>query len=399
MMDVQYARAVALTAQGFGRAAVGQPGRPQLRKLVSRLGLLQIDSVNVLQRAHYMPIYSRLGAFDTDLLHAAAYRNPRLVVESWAHEAAYLDVNLWQAMAFRRQNSKQVRNGPASIAAQRPELIDDVLEKVRMRGPVTARELEGEEKRDSSNWGWNWSDAKKALEYLFYNGQVLVSERNSSFERRYDLAERVLPQAVYSQPPLTSAEGHRVVVEHAVRALGVATELSIRDYFRLEPTPTRTALRELIEAGVIEQTTVEGWAKPAFHATGIRTARNLQVTTLLSPFDPLVFHRPRTEELFGFRYRIEIYVPRSQRVHGYYVLPFMYRNELSARVDLKADRSTGRLLVHSAFVENGAAEGCAEALAAELSRLAGWLELNQIVAPEIGDFATELTWALNRVIG
>jgi uncharacterized protein YcaQ len=393
------ARRIALAAQGFTRPRVGLEREVTARhvgRVVDRLGFFQIDSVNVLARAHYLPLYSRLGPYDRELLHRASGRAPRRLFEYWAHEAALVDVRLWPALRFRMDEGARMWGSMRRIAEEQPELVQRVLEEVRLRGPLTAREIEHDVPRSSDHWGWNWSEVKMALEYLFYRGQVTAARRNSAFERVYDVPERVIPPAVLAQEPLTSAEAHRELVGHAASALGIGTAQCLRDYFRLQPEPTRVAVAELVEAGDLVPATIAGWNRPAYlHRDAVRP-RSVSARALLSPFDPLVFERTRTERLFDFRYRIEIYVPADQRVHGYYVLPFLLGDRLVARVDLKADRVAGRLLVHSAWAESHAPASTADELAAELTLMAQWLGLGSVSPPAAGDLAGELTSALAR---
>lgn len=387
------ARRIALAAQGFTRAQPPVVRREHVARVARRLGFFQIDSVNVLQRAHYLPLYSRLGPYDTDLLHRAAGRAPRLLFEYWAHEAALVDVDLWPAMSHKMRSGRGMWGGMARAAEENPELIDEVEAAVARFGPVTARELDarfGAQERQREHWGWNWSQTKQSLEYLFFVGRVSAARRNAAFEREYDLPERVLPARVMALPEPSDEEAHLTLVGHAARALGVATTQCLRDYFRLAPEPTAEAVRTLLADGTLEPVTIDGWKRPAFlYAEAVRP-RKVEARTLLSPFDPLVFERTRTERLFGFRYRIEIYVPEAQRVHGYYVLPFLLGDALVARVDLKADRARGRLLVLGAFAEDDAPAHTAAELAAELRRLAGWLGLGEIEVGDRGDLAPAL---------
>ena len=392
------ARRIALAAQGFTRPRPDDVAMRHVQRVIDRLGFFQIDSVNVLQRAHYMPLFSRLGAYDTELLHRAAGRKPRRLFEYWAHEAALVDVNLWQAFQFRMESGARMWGGIKRIHDENPEFVQWVLDEVRANGPLTAREVEHDVPRQKDNWGWNWSEVKTALEYLFYKGQVTAARRNSAFERVYDLPERVIPRAQLDAPPLDEAEAHRVLVSHAARALGVGTAQCFRDYFRMAPEPTKVAIEQLVESGELTPTTITGWRRPAYlHRDAVRP-RKVSARALLSPFDPLVFERTRTELLFDFRYRIEIYVPAAKRVHGYYVLPFLLGDRLVARVDLKADRQAGTLIVHGAWAEDHAPEATATELAAELREMAGWLGLDDVTPPTKGDLAGELTACLGRHI-
>jgi uncharacterized protein YcaQ len=398
-LTVLQARRIALAAQGFTRPRPGLDGAVTARHLgrvVDRLGFFQIDSVNVLVRAHYMPLFSRLGPYDRELLHRAAGRRPRRLFEYWAHEAALVDVRLWPAFRFRMESRLRMWGSMARIIEDKPELVARVLDEVRANGPLTAREIEHDAPRDKDNWGWNWSEVKMALEYLFYSGEVTAARRNSAFERVYDLPERVLPPEVVAAQPLAPAEAHRVLVSHAARALGVGTAQCFRDYFRTAPEPTKTAIEELVEAGELVPTVIAGWNRPAYRHRDAVRPRSVDARALLSPFDPLVFERTRAEKLFDFRYRIEIYVPADKRVHGYYVLPFLLGDRLVARVDLKADRQAGALVVHGAWAESHAPERTADELAQELGLMARWLGLSSVVPPVKGDLAGELTASLAR---
>ncbi|MEV7395668.1 crosslink repair DNA glycosylase YcaQ family protein [Aeromicrobium sp. NPDC092404] len=400
-MDLTRSQAarIALGAQGFTRPRPGLDGEVASRhvnRIIERLGFFQIDSVNVLVRAHYMPLFSRLGPYDRELLHRAASRRPRRLFEYWAHEAALVDVRLWQAFQFRMDSGARMWGSMAQIIEQKPEFVAWVLQEVRDKGPMTAREIEHDAPRDKDSWGWNWSEVKMALEYLFYKGQVTAARRNSAFERVYDLPERVIPQAQLDEPPLDPAQAHRVLVSHAARALGVGTAQCLRDYFRMAPEPTKAAIDELVATGELVPATIAGWKRPAYVHRDATRPRKVAARALLSPFDPLVFERTRTEQLFDFRYRIEIYVPAHKRVHGYYVLPFLLGDRLVARVDLKADRQSGSLLVHGAWAESHAPDHTAAELATELRLMAGWLGLNSVVPPAKGDLAGELTKSLAR---
>ncbi|NRQ51522.1 winged helix-turn-helix domain-containing protein [Aeromicrobium stalagmiti] len=396
-LTVLQARRIALAAQGFTRPRPGVDGEVTSRhvaRVVERLGFFQIDSVNVLQRAHYMPLFSRLGAYDVEILHRASGRAPRRLFEYWAHEAALVDVNLWQAFGFRMESGARMWGGMARIAEEQPAFVEWVLDEVRANGPLTAREIEHDVPREKDGWGWNWSEVKLALEYLFYKGRVTAARRNSAFERVYDLPERVIPPAQMAAPPLDSAEAHRVLVSHAAAALGVGTAQCLRDYFRMDPASTKAAIEDLVETGELLPATIAGWRRPAYLHRDAVQPRKVSARALLSPFDPLVFERTRAEQLFGFRYRIEIYVPAKKRVHGYYVLPFLLGDRLVARVDLKADRQAGVLLVHGAWAESHAPSHTAAELADELRLLARWLGLDTVSPPVKGDLAGELTAAL-----
>lgn len=398
-LSISQARRVTLAAQGF---ADPKPGGVtdlrHLRRVLRRVHLIQMDSVNVLQRAHFMPLYSRLGPYPVELLERAAYRKPRDLFEFWGHEASLITTDLQPLFRWRMARAAEMAWGNMRrVAEEQPELVERVLGVVRDRGPITAAEIEHDEPRRKDHWGWNWSAVKQALEWLFYSGQITAAERTSSFARRYDLPERVLPQAVLNAPTPAPADAFRSLVELSARALGVAAEPELRDYFRLPVDGFKQAIAELVDDQVLRPVSVPGWKQPTYLHRDARLPRWVRAATLVSPFDPLIWERGRTERLFGMNYRIEIYVPAAQRLYGYYVLPFLLGEQLTARVDLKADRKTGRLLIPAAWLEAGAdAEETAAALAAELHRLAGWLGLAEVTLPERGDLAGPLTAALRE---
>ncbi|UYM04050.1 winged helix-turn-helix domain-containing protein [Solicola gregarius] len=385
------ARRVALGALGFARQRPESASARHANAVSERLGLFQIDSINVLARAHYMPLFSRIGAYDPEILHRMFGRAPRRMFEYWAHEASLVRSELYPSLRFRMRDGARMWGSMRRVADERPDLVAWVLHEVAERGPLTAREIEHDAVRARDGWGWNWSVVKTALEYLFYKGEVTSARRNSAFERVYDLPERVLPRDVLDLAEPDRDEAHRTLVRVSARALGIATEQCLRDYFRLAAEPTRDAVAELVDAGELLPARIDGWSRPAYlHAEASRP-RRIRARALVSPFDPLVFERRRTEELFGFRYRIEIYVPEAKRVHGYYVLPFLLGDSLVARVDLKADRATGRLLVKGAYAEDHAPPETAAELAAELRLMADWLGLSDVVIAARGDLAPALT--------
>jgi uncharacterized protein YcaQ len=393
-------RRVAVAAQGL---AAPRPervvGLRDLQAVTTRLGQFQIDSVNVVTRAHFVPLYSRLGVYDTGLLERMAYRPPRRVFEYWGHAASLLDVTLQPLLRFRmRAGYRDVWSGVERVAREQPALVEHVRRQVAERGPVSARQLEMAEERDRSRWGWNWSAVKTVLEWLFYCGEVTSAWRNRQFERAYDLPERVLPPAVLAAPTPSPEDSVRGLVARAARALGVASEPSLRDYFRTRPGMTQQAVAELVEDGQLLPVLVTGRAgRPLYLWHEARVPRRVRARALLSPFDSMVFERARLQELFGFHYRIEIYVPQAQRVHGYYVYPFLLDDAFVARVDLKADRSAGLLRVHGAWAEPGrSTPEVAEELAEELVTLARWLGLSGVVPPAAGDLAGLLRPALAR---
>jgi uncharacterized protein YcaQ len=396
-LSVAQARRIVLGAQGFAdQPPGGVTDMRHLRRVLRRLHLIQMDSVNVLQRAHFLPLYSRLGPYPPALLERAAYRAPRELFEFWGHEASLIRVELQPLFRWRMARARDLAWGSmVRIVTEQPGLVEWVLDEVRARGPLTAAEIEHDAPRRTDNWGWNWSVVKQALEWLFYTGQVTAADRSTSFARRYDLPERVLPRAVLEAPTPAFDDAIRTLVELSARALGVAAEGDLRDYFRLPVAGFKQAVAELAEAGVLLPVAVQGWRQPAWLHAEARLPRRVRVATLVSPFDPLIWERARTERLFDMTYRIEIYVPAAQRQFGYYVLPFLHGDRLAARVDLKADRKAGMLQIPAAWLEPAAdADETAAALAAELRRLAGWLGLEAVAKPERGDFAGPLSAAL-----
>lgn len=390
------ARRIALGAQGFAdRAPAGEPDIRALRRVFGRVGLIQIDSVNVLVRSHYLPMFSRLGAYRPELLERAAYRAPRELFEYWGHEASLLPVRLQPSLRWRMASVDSKAWGHVRrVQAERPDFVRWIRDQVADQGPVAASELAPPREAKSGPW-WDWDDTKRALEWLFFAGEISCASRPQAFERRYDLAERVLPADVLATPTPDPADAHRELITVAARALGLATERDLRDYFRLSPEQSKAAVEALVEDGALLPVTVRGWRQPAYLHPDAKIPRRVSAATLLSPFDSLVWERQRTERIFGFRYRLEIYVPAPKRVHGYYVLPFLLGDRLVARVDLKADRAAGVLRVQAAHREDGADEHLvATELAAALERLADWLGLSGIVRPAAGDFARDLGAAL-----
>jgi hypothetical protein len=381
------ARRSALAAQGFAaRRPAGRITARHVRGVFARLGIVQIDSVNVLVRSHYLPLFSRLGPYGRELLDAAAYgRRPRSLFEYWAHEASLVDLAHFPLLRWRMERARKLEGtwgNVARLARERPEYVEAVRAEIEARGPLGAGDLERPGTRASAWWGW--SEGKLALEYLFWAGIVTTAQRRN-FERLYDLTERVIPPALYAAPALDAAEAQRRLVLIAARALGVATERDLRDYFRLAPADARARVAELVEAGELRAVAVEGWKQPAYVPPGLSVPRKVAARALLSPFDSLVWDRARTERLFGFTYRLEIYTPQHKRVHGYYVLPFLLGERLVARVDLKADRARGKLLAHAVHLEPGVAR--AETLAElrdELRDMARWLELEGVESPVRG---------------
>ena len=382
-MSSAEARRLAITTQGLGAERDGRAVSPRMiRNAIRHIGFLQIDSVNVLVRAHYMPLFSRLGAYDMGLIHDEAYRGrTRTLAEYWVHEASLVPVESMPLFRWRMEDAARgsgIYEGLARFARENAPLVKQVLGVVRDRGAIAASGIGVGEKK-GPGW-WNWSEAKTAIEFLFWTGEVTVARRETAgFTRIYDLPERVLPEAVHAAPVPSREEAQRALLGHAARRLGIATEIDLREYFRLPVADTKARLADLIEAGEVTPVEVEGWNKPAFLAKDMRVPREVEGAALLSPFDPLVCERPRTERLFDFHYRIEIYTPAHKRQFGYYCLPFLMGDRIVARVDLKADRAAGVLRVESAHLEGHArAADVAGPLKAELDRMAGWLGLETV---------------------
>ncbi len=368
-------------------------------RTIARTGVLQIDSVNVLQRAHYMPLFSRMGPYDVDLLRRASEgtsRRPRTVVEYWAHAAAFMPVELWPHMRHRMR-SYEARGHEWEAVRHQPELVDSLVAEVAERGASTARELDDGLPRAKEHWGWNWSETKKVLEYLFASGLVAVAGRNRHFERLYDLPERVIPRAHLEAPEPTVEEASIELIRRGAIAHGVGTQNDLRDYFRMRPELAGPALAALVDSGELVPVRVEGVRRPAYLHRDAVLPRSVRARALLSPFDPVVWERERTEQLFDFHYRIEIYVPEPRRVYGYYVLPFLLGDRIVARVDLKADRAAGVVMVRGAYAEPCAPEETADELAAELFDLAGWLDAPGVVVAPRGDLAGPLDRAVRAV--
>ncbi|SDR91777.1 hypothetical protein SAMN04489812_0307 [Microlunatus soli] len=374
-----------------------------VQAVIDRLGQFQIDTINIVARAHYLPLYSRLGPYDPGLLDRAAGKAPRRLFEYWGHAASMIDVTLEPALRHRMESwsAREMWGSMARIARDRPELIDWVQQQVIDHGPIGARGIDARAAaeladhagpRQRENWGWNWSDVKTACEHLFVTGRITAARRNGQFERLYDLPDRVLPAAATATATPTEPEAMLTLVRRAAAALGVATEPDLRDYFRTSQERTLPAVQELVTTGELIPVTVQGWKQPGYLWHQAKQPRRIEARALISPFDSVMFERRRLEALFDFFYRIEIYVPEPKRVHGYYVYPFLLGERFVARVDLKADRAAGVLRVRSAWIEDTADPATvAPELAAELALLAQWLELSDIDVEARGDLSAELS--------
>jgi uncharacterized protein len=391
-LTLQQSRRIAITAQGLADPRPQKVDVRHLRRVLGKVGLLQIDSVNVLARAHYLPLFSRLGPYPMALLDDYAYRR-RGLFEYWGHVASLIPVDQWPLFVYRMEAFREERD-LGRLQRERPGLMESVLEEVAARGPVTAADLDGAE-RARGPW-WDWSDTKLALESHFITGRLSVADR-VNFVRRYDLTERVIPPDILAQEPLPKDEAHRRLLLIAARAHGVGTAADLADYHRIPRAPARRHIAHLAASGLLTEVSVEGWAEPAYLAPEVPLRRRLEARALLAPFDPLVWFRPRTERLFGFHYRIEIYVPEPQRQFGYYVLPFLLGDQLVARVDLKADRVGGTLLARAAHHEEGVDSAVvAAALAAELGEMAKWLGLGEVAVGRKGNLSADLRRAVTR---
>ncbi|MCW2622419.1 MAG: cytoplasmic protein [Frankiales bacterium] len=385
------ARRVALAAQGLlDRVPAGPVTARHIRRVLARTHLLQMDSVNVFERAHHLPLFSRLGPYDKQLLATLAYQK-RELFEYWGHEASLLPVAMHPLLRWRMSRAEQLGEGwggPLRTMRDKPELVARVLSRLEAEGPMGAGAMR-DGPRTSGSW-WGWDEGKLALEYLFWSGRITTHSR-PGFERVYDLTERVLPPAVLALPTPPRDEAQRELVRLAAQALGVATEKDLRDYFRLRVDEAAVAIRSLVDGGELLPVQVPGWRQPTYLWRAARVPRAVPVSRILSPFDPLVWERSRTARLFGFDYRIEIYVPAHKRVHGYYVLPFLHREALAARVDLKSDRAAGVLRVLAAWLEPGRDPAdVGPALGSELQRAAHWQGLSAVVVEPRGDLAAAL---------
>jgi uncharacterized protein YcaQ len=389
-ISARAARRIALAAQGLIKPRSEAPiERRQLMKLLGRLHLHQIDSVNVLARAHYLPAFSRLGPYSREVLDGLAWSRKRKLFEYWAHEASLLPLDLHPLVRWRMARAERGEAGWKSLRAFRTERkaeADAALARIVAEGPLAASDFEA---KGAGGW-WGWSSAKAALEWLFLTGRITTAMRRNSFERVYDLTERVIPARILDLPTPSEPDAHRALLELAARAHGLGTARDLRDYFRLSPADAAPRIAELVEEGMLLPVQVEGWRETAYLHRDAKRPRRAEGRALLVPFDPLIWARARTERLFGLRYRIEIYTPAEHRVHGYYVLPFLLRDRIVARVDLKADRQSGALLVQAAHGEPDPPPDTAAELAAELRLMASWLGLERVEVKPFGNLAPSL---------
>ena len=383
-LSVADARALALAAQGFDTPRpANKTTQRHVNSLISRLGVIQIDSVNVLVRSQELPLFSRLGNHDRNAIPKAT--ESQKIFEYWGHEAAHLPVEIhplfrWKMEAARLGKARHW--GLTSFYDDNKALVKRMLKHVETNGPTTSRELSTRtEKRgaDKKTW-WDWDESKTALEYLFLTGQLMSRGRGTDFARIYDTPERVLPQQVLDAPTPAEHEARKQLLVRSAIAQGVATAGDLADYYRQKPAAVKPLIAELLEEGELRTVAVDGWTENAFVHRSAKLPKQLHATALLSPFDSLVWCRPRNERLYGFHYRIEIYTPKEKRKFGYYVLPFMMNGQMVGRVDLKADRANSKLLVHSVHTEKGVKRSnISDALDTELRTMALWLELDKVV--------------------
>lgn len=390
------ARRIALAAQGFGSPRPAAVGTRQLNLLIQRLGILQIDSVNVFERSHYLPVVARLGAYDKTLLDRLLLAPKAPYLEYWAHVATFVPRADWPLWAFRRAEMRAKYARPGTWFAEHPEMVAFVLAELAANGPMAASEIEHEENVRRGPW-WGLSDIKEALEYLFVFGEVVTAGRKG-FERVYALPEHILSPELLG-PAVPADDAQRELVRRALGAHGIGTAKDIADYYRLYVATTARLLEELVDSGEAEKVAVEGWKAPAYVAAGARIPRRIETAALLSPFDPVVWERDRTERMFGFRYRIEIYTPAPKRVYGYYTLPALVDEQLVGRIDLKSDRQAGLLRVQSAWREEHAPAGAEERLVPVIRELAAWQGLGDVVVADKGDLARDLAAALGTTAG
>jgi len=372
-------RRIFLAAQGFADPAPrGGVTRRHLARVFARTGLVQIDSVNVLVRSHYLPLFSRLGPYAATLLEEAAYGRNRTLFEYWGHEASLLPLTSQPLLRWRMDRARRgigTYGRIAAVVTEQRSALDRLRDEIARRGPVAASAFEGA--RGTGSW-WGWSEVKLGLEALFWCGEITTATRKG-FERVYDLPERVFPAAILAAPTPTEADAQRELIRIAARALGVAAERDLRDYFRLDLADARARVAELVSAGELQPVRVEGLRNDRFLARGTPIPRRVETCALLSPFDSLVWERTRTSELFGFDFRLEIYTPAHKRVHGYYVLPFLLGDRLVARVDLKHDRQAGVLRALATHLEKGVRGGdVLPRLREQLDAMAAWLGAGEV---------------------
>lgn len=389
-LSLPEARRIALAAQGFDRERpAGRPDVRHFRRVIDSLGLLQLDYVNVLMPAQFLVLWSRLGAYDRKRLERFIY-DKREFTEQWAHEASIVPTSSWPLLEYRRQSYEIHKSNPLRQLRGQKAYLDAVLKQVQTDGPLTANDLPPTPGPKRKPGDWHRSMPRRALEYHFARGDLAVSDRLPNFQRVYDLPERLLPRE-YLETTLSVSDAQTELLKLASRAFGVATLHDLADYYRISARVAAPLVQNLVEEGELSPVRVEGWSEQAYLSSAARLPRSIAGVSLLSPFDPVVWFRPRAERLFDFHYRIEIYVPADKRRWGYYVLPFRVGDRIVGRVDLKADRKAKQLLVLNAHEEGGVdVDHCCESLATELHALKDWLGLDTIRVERRGHFSKRL---------
>ena len=390
-LSAAQARRVVLAAQGFGRPPV-PAGTRQLNSAIQRLGLLQLDSINVYERSHYLPLFARLGAYDKTALDRLTFGRKSKYIEYWAHEAAIIPTDDWPLWRWKMEQLRHRDHAREPWVQENAAMLGWLRAELAERGPVAASQIEHDSNRRAGPW-WGWSDVKRGLEYLFRWGDA-VSAGRTRFERSYALAESSLPADVHDRV-VSRVEAHRALVERSAVALGVATTSDLADYYRLKSADVRPAVADLADAGVLLPVAVRGWTQPAWLHRDARIPRRMETTALLSPFDPVVWDRARALRMFGFHYRIEVYTPAPKRTYGYYTLPLLVDDALVGRIDLKSDRQRKVLRVQSAWREVGASVDL-DRVVALLDRIAAWQALEGVEFADRGDLIAELSTAHGR---
>ena len=381
------ARRIALAAQGFADPRpTGRVDRRHFRRVLDRMGLIQIDSVNVLVRSQELPLFARLGPHPRSMIGDATKAGE--IFEYWVHEASHVDMAHYHLHRWQMAGDHKWQRY-WTLTERRPGFIDEVYQRIVDEGPLASGDL-AERVGRKGTW-WDWDDGKIALEHLFWNGRIAATRRPSDFARIYDLTERVIPAEVLARPAVPEQDARKQLLALAARHHGIGTLADLTDYHRQKNAPCKPLIAELVEEGTLSEVQVEGWTQPAYLHSGARVPRRLTGCALLSPFDPVVWNRDRTHRLFGFHYRIEIYTPQPKRIYGYYVLPILWGDSVVGRLDMKADRQGGALLVQGSFSEPGVpAAPLADDLAPELLAMAGWLGLEKVDVLPRGDLASTL---------
>jgi uncharacterized protein YcaQ len=393
-ISVREAHRIVLAAQGFGNQSLtGQQCPATLRETANRLGVIQIDSVNVVVRSQYMPLFSRLGPYSMSSLNDLAYKQ-RSFFEYWGHEASLIPTSLYPMFRHRMEERSSPNSMVAHLLDSAPQYIESILKEIQESGPLIVSELSNPGQRTGPWWGY--SSGKIALEWLFATGKLATANRRN-FARVYDIAERVIPSKHLNAPTPSPQDAIRTLLQISAKAIGIGTARDIADYYRIRPQVAMEPLRELEEDGQLLKVSVEGWNEPAYIDCNMAITDSTMSTALLSPFDSLIWKRDRVERLFGFRYRIEIYVPQPARQFGYYVMPFLMNNQMVARVDLKANRQESTLIVQSAHLEDDQDSGLvANELASQLNTMSQWLGLEGISVKKAGNLSAKLIAATRK---